>query len=121
METLLILLQIIAALTIYNVWFLRAGKSTAYRGKGAGSLKKEFQAYGLSTRFMYLVGTIKVLAATGLLLGIWYPELVKPSGAVLAFMMIGAVSMHIKVHDSFKRAVPSLFMLVITLFIALFA
>ena len=121
MKILFIILQVIAGLTIYNVWFLRAGKSTSYRGKGAGSLKKEFQAYGLSTRFMYLVGTVKVLAATGLLLGIWYPALVQPSAGILAFMMIGAVSMHIKVRDSFKRAVPSLLMLLITLFIALFA
>ncbi len=114
---LLILLQIIAALTIYNVWFVRAGHSTPYRGRGAGNLKKEFLAYGLPVWFMYLVGTIKVLSATALILGIWYPYFVGPASLVLTLMMVGAVLMHIKVRDSFKRALPSLLMLMISIFI----
>jgi uncharacterized membrane protein YphA (DoxX/SURF4 family) len=113
----LTLLQIIAALTIYNVWFIRAGKPSPYRGKGAGSLKKEFLAYGLPVWFMYLVGTIKVLSATALIVGIWYPYFVGPAALVLFLMMVGAVLMHIKVRDSFKRALPSLVMLLISLVI----
>lgn len=118
MKIFLILLQLVAGLGIYNVWLLRGGRHTAYRGKGAGSLKKEFQAYGLSKNFMYLIGTIKVLSATGLLLGIWYPALVQPSAIILSLMMLGAISMHLKVRDSFKRTVPALLMFATVFLIA---
>ncbi|MBM3281701.1 MAG: DoxX family protein [Candidatus Harrisonbacteria bacterium] len=120
MNIFLITLQIVAGLGIYNVWFIRAGKSTAYRGKGAQNLRKEFEAYGLSRNIMLLVGTIKVLCATGLLLGIWYKELVRPSSFVLSVMMLGAIGMHIKVGDSFKRTMPALLMFTISLLITIF-
>lgn len=118
METLLIVLQLIAGLGIYNVWLLRAGKKTAYRGKGAVNLRQEFIAYGLPVWMMYVVGTIKVIAATGLILGIWMPALVVPSAIVLAVMMSGAVLMHLKVSDTFTRTYPALIMLAIAVLIA---
>ena len=40
-------LQLILALGIVNVWLLRSGRATAYRGGNASNLKSEFAAYGL--------------------------------------------------------------------------
>lgn len=115
METFIIILQIIISLGIYNVWFIRSHRATVYRGKNAQNLKAEFRAYGLPTWFMYLIGTIKVLAATALLAGIWIPELIIPSATVLAVAMLGAVLMHIKVKDSFQQTAPALLMLVMNI------
>lgn len=121
MESLLTIIQLIVGLGIYNVWLIRPHRASAYRGKGAGSLKKEFQAYGLSVRTMRLVGAIKLISATFLILGIWNPEFIRPSALVLVLMMTGAVFMHVKVRDSFKRSVPALLMLLMSLVIVLFS
>lgn len=119
MPTTTLILQIIVALGIYNVWLLRPNLKTAYRGKGAANLKQEFLAYGLSVHFMRFVGAIKLLSATAFILGIWYPIFTKPGAFVLAMMMAGAVLMHLKVGDSFKRYVPALFMFVASVIIFL--
>jgi hypothetical protein len=117
MSLLLIILRIIASLTIYNVWFIRSHRTTVYRGGNARTLKQEFTAYGLPVWMMYLVGTIKVAAATGLLLSIWYPVLMTYSAFILLLMMFGAISMHLKINDSFKQTMPALIMFIINLLI----
>jgi hypothetical protein len=43
MDTFQIILQIIAALGLLNVWVLRISKKTPYRGKGAASMRREFE------------------------------------------------------------------------------
>lgn len=114
MSLLLILLQIITGLGIYNVWLVRSGRRTEYRGKNAPTLKQEFIEYGLPSWSVYVIGTIKLAAATGLIIGIWIPGLVLISAVVLAVMMLGAVSMHVKVHDSLKQTLPALGMLALS-------
>ncbi|MBP6856555.1 MAG: DoxX family protein [Candidatus Pacebacteria bacterium] len=111
METLLIVLQLVAGLGIYNVWLLRPQMATEYRGKGARTLKDEFRAYGLPDGALYVVGTIKLVSATALLAGIWYPSFIIPSAAVLTIMMIGAISMHVKINDPIERSLPAFIML----------
>jgi uncharacterized membrane protein YphA (DoxX/SURF4 family) len=58
--------------TILNVWLLRSGQQTPYRGSDASTLMEEFLAYGLSENIFYIVGFIKILAAILLLLGLFY-------------------------------------------------
>ena len=53
--TILNLLQIIVGLGLLNVWLIRAGSATDYRGGEATTLKEEFQAYGLPDGAFYLV------------------------------------------------------------------
>ena len=53
------LLKVVIALGIINVWILRSGKQTDYRGGEAINLKDEFTVYGLPTWFFYLVGILK--------------------------------------------------------------
>ena len=55
--------------------------------------------YGLSVGFMYLVGTLKVVAAVGLIIGIWMPSAIPYSAGALIILMTGVIVMHIKVHD----------------------
>ena len=47
METAVLIIQVVIALGIFNVWVLRFGKSTEWRGGTAANMKEEFQAYGL--------------------------------------------------------------------------
>jgi uncharacterized membrane protein YphA (DoxX/SURF4 family) len=106
-----IILQIILAIGLINVWLVRFRKPTKYRGGGAVNMEQEFRAYGLPTWFMYLIGTAKMIIAALLVIGLWIPVVIFPAAAVLAILMIGAVSMHIKVRDAFVRMVPALAML----------
>ena len=44
MEWIVVLIQIIIALGILNVWILRFGKATAWRGGDAQNMRQESQA-----------------------------------------------------------------------------
>jgi hypothetical protein len=103
--------QIIIAIGLVNVWLVRFHKPTKYRGAGAGNMADEFTAYGLPKWFMYLVGMGKILIATLMIVGFWVPMVVYPASALLVLLMVGAVSMHIKVRDPFIRSLPALLML----------
>jgi hypothetical protein len=119
MDTLVTVLQVIIALGIYNVWLLRYGKATGYRGGTARSLKEEFEVYGLPGWFMWVAGGLKLLFATLLVVGIWVPVLTRPAAAGMALLMLGAVAMHVKVKDPVKRALPASAMLLMSLIVAL--
>ena len=45
--TLIMVLQLIIAVGLINVWLLRFKKATDYRGGDATNMKEEFIAYGL--------------------------------------------------------------------------
>jgi hypothetical protein len=114
-------IQIVIALGLLNVWLLRFNKSTAYRGGEAKNLIEEFAVYGLPTWFCYAVGFLKVSAALALLFGFVFPELIAPAAALIAVLMLGAVTMHVKVRDSLKKTTPALVMLVLSLTVAISA
>lgn len=105
------ILQIIAALGIFNVWFLRFGQNTEYRGGKASNMNEEFVVYGLPTVAVYIIGFLKVVSAIGLLAGIFLQPFVIPSAILLAALMLGAFGMHLKIRDPFKKSIPALIML----------
>ena len=109
--------KIFIALSIANVWFLRFNKPTPWRGGSSESMLEEFKTYGLSKNTMYVVGALKILFALGLVISIWYPFLTTPSAAGMAFLMAGAVSMHIRVKDSLKKSFPAFSFLLLSLFL----
>ncbi|MEM7792722.1 MAG: DoxX family protein [Verrucomicrobiota bacterium] len=115
MDILQLIFQIVIPLGIFNVWFLRAGRSTTYRGKDATSLKAEFTAYGLPETMFYIVGTLKISAAVLLLLGFFLPILILPGAFLMSLLMLGAVIMHFKVNDPPIRFVPATLMLLMSL------
>lgn len=119
MDTVRIVLQIIVSLGLLNVWLLRRGRKTPYRGKGAENMRAEFEAYGLPVWFMWVTGALKIGVAAALLAGIWIPALVQPAAVVLILLMLGAFVMHLKVKDPFMAAVPALAMLIMAVAIAL--
>ena len=97
--------------TIYNVWFFRFNKATAYRGGEASTLKEEFIVYGLEGPMIYLIGGVKLLACALLLLGLRFKALVRPSAITLIILMLGALAMHAKVGDPLMRSLPAALLL----------
>ncbi len=119
MEYVSIILKCIVGLSILNVWLLRKGQSSPWRGGNADSLKQEFQHYGLSETAMNVVGTIKCLLALGLLASIFLPVLEFYSALGIAIMMAGAIGMHLKVGDALKKSFPAFLFLVLSILIIL--
>jgi len=118
MDTVVTIVQIVIALGILNVWILRYGKPTSWRGGDAKNMKQEFAVYGLPGWFMTLVGSVKLLLAGLLIAGVWVPVLTRPAAIGMAVLMLGAVSMHVKVKDPLKRSLPAFTMLVLCIFVA---
>lgn len=112
-------LQIIVALTIFNVWLFRFNKKTPWRGGDAKSMKDEFKTYGLSENMMFLVGGLKMLFGLGLIIGIAYPITINSSAIGIIVLMAGAIGMHIKVKDAPKKSFPAFLMLLLSLVILL--
>ncbi len=119
MDILLIALKLIVALGILNVWLLRSGKATSYRGGNATTLREEFTTYGLPFWFMCLIGVLKVGLALTLLASLWFPGLAQPAALGMAGLMLGAFVMHLKVKDSLSKALPSIAVLVMCVIIAI--
>jgi hypothetical protein len=118
MDIFLIALKLIVALGILNVWLLRSGKATAYRGKQAQTLREEFAVYGLPSPVFYLIGFLKISFALALLVSLGLPSLAQPAAIGMATLMLGAFIMHLKVKDPLSKALPSLAVLALCLAIA---
>ena len=118
-EYILIALQLIVALGILNVWVLRSGKATPFRGGDAKTLRAEFAAYGLLFWFMCAVGVLKVGLALALLAAIWIHSVAQPAAIGLGLLMVGAFVMHLKVTDPIGKALPSIAVLAMCAAIAL--
>ncbi len=118
MDYLTIALQCIVALSILNVWLVQYKKATPWRGGGATTIFEEFKVYGLPIWSCYVIGTLKVLLALGLLAAIWYPELKQPSALGLAFLLLGSIVMHLRIKDPLKKSFPAFLFLVMCLYIA---
>lgn len=107
--------QIVVGCGLLNVWLLRFNKATAYRGGKASSMLEEFAAYGLPAWSCYLVGFLKVASAFALLAGLLYPVLILPAASIVAALMAGAIVMHLKVADPFKKSLPAISLLALCL------
>ncbi len=118
MDYLITVLQLVVALSLINVWLIQNKKPTRWRGGDAKTLLEEFEVYGLPKWSCYLVGIFKVGLALALILGIWFPEILKPSAIVLAAFLMGSIVMHLKVKDPLIKSFPAALFLVLCLVIA---
>ena len=114
-----IVLQLIVALGILNVWLLRAGRATSYRGGNAKNMREEFAVYGLPYWFMCLVAVLKVGLALALLCALWIHSISQPAAIGLGLLMLAAVIMHFKVKDPLEKALPACAVFVMCVLIAL--
>lgn len=117
MEYLVIILKLIVGLSILNVWLVRSKNPTPFRGGEAQSISDEFKAYGLPMWFMWVIGTLKVVLALLLLYSIHDSGMEKIAAYGIAFLMIGAVSMHFKIGDPLKKSFPAFTFLILSVLI----
>ena len=99
--------QLIIAISIVIVWVFRFD-----------NIVLEFKQYGLSTLTRSMVGAAKLVLATLLVVGIWYPALVLIPALLMALLMISAQYFHFKVNNPFQKRIPALFLLSLCLFVA---
>ena len=102
-----VIAQLIVVLSIVIVWVFRFD-----------NIVKEFKQYGLSDLTRTMVGSAKIALATLLAAGIWYPSLVLIPALNMAFLMLCAQYFHSKVKNPWQKRMPSLFLLLLCLFIA---
>jgi len=107
MENLSVIAQLIVAISIVVVWVFRFD-----------NIVKEFHQYGLSDLMRTVVGSAKIALATLLLAGIWFSSLVLIPALLMALLMLSAQYFHSKVNNPWNKRLPSLFLLVLCLFIA---
>jgi hypothetical protein len=106
MHTVAICAQVVIALSIAFVWIVRLP-----------NIVKEFDEYGLSDLIRNTVGAAKICLATLLITGIWYPKLVPASALLMALLMLCAQVAHFRAKHSWQRYMPSLGLLLLSLFV----
>jgi len=114
MQNSMIVLQLILAAGLLNVWLVRYNQKSAYRGGDAGTMRDEFLAYGLPAWSVYVVGALKLSAAFALIVGFWVSALVLPAATLIALLMIGAILMHAKIRDPLSKYFPAALMLLMS-------
>jgi len=107
----IMVVQLLIALGLINVWLVRPASPTAFRGGAARSLKQEFGEYGLPDWMFYAVGSLKLAAAALLIAGIWAPAVVVPAATTVSLLMLGAIGMHVKIRDPWVKSLPAVMML----------
>lgn len=110
MNTYIIISQLVIAISVGYVWIFRFD-----------NIVKEFKQYGLSDLTRNIVGASKIALATLLIAGIWFPALVFIPALLMAFLMVCAQFFHFKVKNPWLKHLPSLFLLALSLFVALSA
>ena len=117
MSSLAIVLQIIIALGIVNVWVFRRDRESGFRPEGALNIADEFARYGFSDSFRRVVGATKLTLAALLVIGVAYAPLAIAAAAGMMILMAGAVAAHAKVRDPILKSVPALLMLAMSTFV----
>ena len=102
---------------VTNVWLFRFNKETPFRGGDAKNMIEEFAIYGLDINTMYLVGSLKVIASVGLIIGLLKTKFSVYSSLLMAILMTGAIYFHFKISDPVIKYFPSVLMLLCSIFI----
>jgi hypothetical protein len=114
----IIALKIIVGISILNVWLLQKGKATKWRGGEAQTIFEEFEVYGFSKQFCYVIGFLKVSLALLLLASIQFQVLALVGSLGLAILLLGSILMHFKIKDPLYKSFPAFLFFVMNLLIA---
>lgn len=107
MENIKLIIQIVIAIGIFNVWLLNFKKRSKYRGGNSQNMTEEFTAYGFNNWFMKIIRFSKLSLACLLIAGIWFPNLVDVSAFLIGCFMIGTIGVHIKINDPLIKSLPA--------------
>lgn len=107
MGVLTVVLQVVLGLA-----FIGAGTSKLV---GTQQMVNDFDRFGYPRRFMYFTGATEVVAALGVLAGIFVPLLAVFGGLLIVAVMVGAVSTHVRTKDPGSRITPPVILLVLAI------
>jgi tellurite resistance protein TehA-like permease len=97
------------AISVYYVWIFR------YH-----NVLSEFSQFGYSDLFRNFVGAAKISLSALLIMGVFYDGVTLFAALGMAVFMLGAQVTHLRVKNPLKQRIPSLILLLISLFIAAF-
>ena len=117
LKVLYICVSLFVSILVMNVWLFRFDKETPYRGGNASNMIEEFAVYGLDTNILYLIGTLKIIASVGLIIGLFKTKISVYSSLLMAILMTGAIYFHFKISDPAIKYFPSVLMLLCSIFI----
>ena len=109
--------SLFVSILVTNVWLFRFDKETPYRGGNANNMIEEFAVYGLDINMMYLIGSLKIIASIGLIIGLFKTKISVYSSLLMAILMTGAIYFHFKISDPAIKYLPSVLMLLCSIFI----
>jgi len=109
MEHISLIFQIALAISVYYVWIFR------YH-----NVLSEFSQFGYSDLFRNFVGAAKISLSALLIMGVFYDGVTLFAALGMAVFMLGAQLTHLRVKNPLKQRMPSLILLLISLFIAAF-
>ncbi|CAM3398750.1 DoxX family protein [Aequorivita lipolytica] len=118
-DYIIIALKVIVGISILNVWLIQPKKPSKWRGGDAKTIVEEFEVYGLSKTFCYIIGFLKVSLALILLASIAFVNLTLIGSLGLAVLLLGSIIMHLKVKDELYKSFPAFLFIVMNLVIAL--
>ena len=113
----IIALKIIVGISILNVWLLQKNKATKWRGGESQNIFEEFEVYGFSKQFCYVIGFLKVSLALLLLASIQFQALAFVGSLGLAILLLGSILMHFKIKDPLYKSFPAFLFFVMNLLI----
>ncbi|PEB16848.1 DoxX family protein [Bacillus toyonensis] len=107
--TILIFINIVKVLLF--VFFLMTGTKII-----SGKMAEEFKRFGLPSFFNFLTGAFEIVGAIGMLIGIWIPIVALLAGLLLGgTMLAAALTLIVLARDSFKKAIPTLVLFVLSI------
>ena len=109
--------SLFVSILVTNVWLFRFNKETPYRGGNANNMIEEFAVYGLDINMMYLIGSLKIIASMGLIIGLFKTKISVYSSLLMSILMTGAIYFHFKINDPAIKYLPSFLMLLCSIFI----
>ncbi len=119
----IIVLKLIIALGLLNVWVIRFDKESSFRGANSNNMPEEFKAYGLPKTFMYTIGLFKVLFSLFLIISLFFgskfDQIVYMGLVFLSFIMAGSIIMHFRVKDPIRKSLPALAILFLSIIVLL--
>lgn len=106
-------MTVIQSLVLFSSFsFLMYG----YRSITTEAMKKEFERYGLA-KFRLLTGSLEIIGALGLLVGLWYHPLLIIASAGLTLLMVLGFTTRLVIKDPFLQCMPSFIFLLINAYI----
>ena len=109
--------------TLYILLVLFAGISFIIYGSLlliSPKMQNEFKRFGLE-KFTALTGVLELLGGIGLLIGLKFSFIILISSGGLALLMLLGLGVRIKMKDSFWLTFPSLFFMLLNLYVFLIA